>query len=241
MSNTERYVYLQSGVHKCRGRFSALASTRRQRLRTVFGNCQHPSATPADGFRQLPGPVGNACGRFSATASTRRQRLRTGFGTCQHPSATGPDRFRHLPKVVRNAARVVIWPLNRVTYVGENAKGWQGQAQESVQEADDEGVVPRPPRGVHLALRSKLDATIRGRLDSPMSRTLPATLILTSLFATSPAAAQAGGTPAPQAQAHWPRLRELVATAELEERHGEPRRTPMTLDRRLSCRDWIHL
>jgi len=49
-----------------------------------------------------------------------------------------------------------------------------------------------------------------------MSRTLPATLILTSLFATSPAAAQAGGTPAPQAQAHWPRLRELVATAELE-------------------------
>jgi len=111
-------VYLQSGVHKCRGRFSATARTRRQRLRTVFGNCQHPSTTTPDGFRQLPAPADNDSGRFSATARTRRQRLRTVFGNCQDPSATTPDGFRHLPEIVRNAPRVVIWPLNRVTYVG---------------------------------------------------------------------------------------------------------------------------
>ncbi|HEX9737103.1 MAG TPA: hypothetical protein VGG06_34505 [Thermoanaerobaculia bacterium] len=89
MSAANGFRQLPGGAGNVRERFSATARRRRQRPRTVFGDCQEAAATPANGFRQLPGGAGNARERFSATARRRRQRPRTVFGNCQKSMATG--------------------------------------------------------------------------------------------------------------------------------------------------------
>ena len=103
MSSRNRVRTLHGHAQERRERFSATARRRRQRLRTVFGDCQGAPTTPANGFRQVPEGAGNACERFSATARGRRQRLRTVFGKCQEAPTTPANGFRRLPGGAGNA------------------------------------------------------------------------------------------------------------------------------------------